>query len=276
MPGGAVIVIATRWHESDLTGWLLAEHGHEHWTVIEMPAIDDAGNALWPEQYPIEKLRQIERTLGSREWSALYQQRPAPAEGLLFRPERIGLVDALPVGIKLARGWDLAATAQMGSSDPDWTVGALVGRDTDGMTYIADIVRLRGTPLQVEQAIRNTAAMDGTRVPISLPQDPGQAGKAQAQSYTRRLVGSTVEATPETGNKATRASPLAAQIEAGNVRMLKASWNRALLDELGVFPAGKHDDQVDALSRAFTKVVSCRSAIKVSDETLQAFRFAHR
>jgi len=267
MPGGAVVIIATRWHEDDLTGWLLRDHQHEDWTVIDMPAISDVGEALWPEQYPLERLREIERTIGVREWSALYQQRPAPVEGVLFKPERITPVDALPAGLKFARGWDLAATAQLGTNDPDWTVGALVGRDTAGVIYIADIVRLRGSPLDVERAIANTAARDraehGAGVSISLPQDPGQAGKAQAQAFVRMLAGYVVETTPETGDKATRAAPLAAQVEAGNVRMLKAPWNRDLLGEMSVFPAGKHDDQVDALSRAFAKV--CVSNTSVID-----------
>ncbi|MBF0560707.1 MAG: phage terminase large subunit [Alphaproteobacteria bacterium] len=251
MPGGAVVVIATRWHEDDLTGWLLRDHAHENWRVLEMPAIDEDGAALWPEAYPVQRLREIERTLGSREWSALYQQRPAPAAGLLFQPERIGIVEALPAGLRLARGWDMAATEAMGSNDPDWTVGALMGADAQGVFYIAGITRLRGGPLAVEEAILTAAAVDGRDVPVSLPQDPGQAGKMQAGYLVRRLAGFRASATPESGAKTTRALPLAAQVEAGNVRMLRAEWNRALLDEMATFPAGLHDDQVDALGRAF-------------------------
>lgn len=259
MPGAAVVIIQTRWHESDLAGWLMAEHAHEGWDVLSLPAIDDDGAALWPEAYPVERLREIERTVGHRDWASLYQQSPAPAEGVLFKTEKIAPIDALPAGLKFARGWDLAATAQLGTNDPDWTVGALVGRDHAGVVYIADIVRLRGSPLDVERVIANTAARDraeyGAGVAISLPQDPGQAGKAQAQAFVRMLAGYVVETTPETGDKATRAAPFAAQVEAGNVRMLKsAAWNRELLGEMSVFPAGKHDDQVDALSRAFAKV----------------------
>ena len=254
MPGGAVVVIATRWHESDLTGWLLSENQHENWRLIEMPAINSHGEALWPERYPIERLRQIERTLGSREWSALYQQQPAPMEGLLFKTELITPINALPSGLRMTRGWDLAATAQLGTNDPDWTVGALLGRDNANVTYICDIVRFRGSPLQVEQAIANTAARDGQSVQISIPQDPGQAGKSQSQSFVRMLSGYNVESSTETGEKSTRAAPFAAQVEAGNVRMLNGQWNRALLDEMAIFPAGRHDDQVDALSRAFSKL----------------------
>ena len=253
-PDGAIVVIGTRWHEDDLTGWLLREHQHENWRVVEMPAVDEDGCALWPERYPIERLLQIERTLGSREWSALYQQQPAPSEGLLFSKEKIVPIDILPANLRVARGWDLAATKKLGTSDPDWTVGVLVGRDKDGLTYVCDVVRFRGGPLEVEQAVLNTARLDGLRTQISIPQDPGQAGKSQAQSFIRLLAGYNVEATPETGNKSTRAAPFAAQVSAGNVRMLKASWNSVFLDELSTFPAGRHDDQVDAASRAFSKV----------------------
>jgi predicted phage terminase large subunit-like protein len=255
MPGAAVVVIQTRWHEDDLAGWLLAEHAHEGWEVLELPAIDADGNALWPESYPVERLRQIERTIGQRDFSALYQQRPAPADGCLFKPEMIGVVDALPSGIRMCRGWDFAATEQVGTNNPDWTVGAKLGRGPDGVFYICDIVRLRGTPLAVESALVNTASLDGREVAISIPQDPGQAGKSQALYFVQRLAGHAVTASPETGDKSTRAAPFASQIEAGNVRMLRGPWNRDLLDEMRMFPNGAKDDQIDACSRAFAKLL---------------------
>ena len=77
MPGGAIIIIQTRWHEDDLAGWVSREHPHEGWEVLNLPAIDDNDQPLWPEQYPLETLLNIKRTIGSRDWEALYQQRPA-------------------------------------------------------------------------------------------------------------------------------------------------------------------------------------------------------
>jgi len=269
MPGGAIVIIQTRWHEDDLAGWLLAEHAHEGWDVLSLPAIDDDGDALWPEAYPLERLREIERTIGPRDWASLYQQRPAPAAGALFDVGKIQVVDALPLGLTLVRGWDLAATRQVGTNNPDWTVGALQGRGRDGVFYIADIVRFRGSPLDVETAIDNTADLDGPHVKISIPQDPGQAGKAQALRFVQMLAGHTVVTSPETGDKATRAAPFAAQVEAGNVRMLRAPWNRMLIDEMTMFPNGTKDDQVDALSRAFSEL-STRKPMSISPDAMKA------
>ena len=86
MPGGRVVVIQTRWHEDDLAGWLQASHGHEGWEVLDLPAIDDTGNALWPDQYDVTALNRIRAAIGPRDWSALYQQRPAPEDGDLPAP----------------------------------------------------------------------------------------------------------------------------------------------------------------------------------------------
>ena len=86
---------------------------------------------------------------------------------------------------------------------------------------------------------------------VSIPQDPGQAGKDQAQSIVRDLAGYNARSSTESGDKATRADPLAAQAEAGNVDVLQGEWNGPFFDELGVFPNGAFDDQVDGASRAF-------------------------
>ena len=88
-----------------------------------------------------------------------------------------------------------------------------------------------------------------------LPQDPGQAGKAQAQSHAKLLAGHVFRSLPVSGDKATRARPLASQAEAGNVKLLKGPWNEVFLDEIGMFPNGAHDDQVDAAADAFNELV---------------------
>jgi predicted phage terminase large subunit-like protein len=161
----------------------------------------------------------------------------------------------------MCRGWDLAATAQVGTNNPDWTAGAKIGRAADGTFYICDMARLRGGPLDVEGALVNTASQDGREVAVSIPQDPGQAGKSQALYFVQKLAGYAVTASPETGDKATRAAPFASQIEAGNVRMLRGPWNRDLLDEMRMFPNGAKDDQIDACSRAFAHLSENKPSI---------------
>lgn len=85
MPEGAIVVIQTRWHEDDLAGWLLKEHEHERWDVIDLSAINKEGDALWPEQYPLSALEKIKETIGERDWSALYQQRPVVDGGNILK-----------------------------------------------------------------------------------------------------------------------------------------------------------------------------------------------
>jgi predicted phage terminase large subunit-like protein len=154
------------------------------------------------------------------------------------------------------RAWDLAAAVPAPGRDPDWTVGLRLERDQHDGFIVQDIRRLRGTPGEVEAAIISAASQDGAAVVIALPQDPGQAGQAQIAYLTRKLAGYIVRSSPETGSKLTRASPVAAQIEAGNVSLIQAPWNRTFVEELRDFPHGAKDDQVDALSRAFMTLVA--------------------
>ena len=256
-PKGRIALIMTRWHQDDLGGRLLASG--EDWTVLRLPAIAEdndpmqrvCGAALWPTWEDAEALERKRVVVGPRVWNALYQQAPVPDGGVLFAPERIGTMAAAPAGLRCVRAWDLAATAAADGRDPDWTAGLKLGRDEAGRVFILDVVRFRGGPHAVAQAIVNTAALDGKSVAVGLPQDPGQAGKQQVAWLAGMLAGYRVVSSPETGAKVTRASPIAAQVDAGNVVMLRAAWNAVFLDELRSFPQGRKDDQVDALARAY-------------------------
>jgi predicted phage terminase large subunit-like protein len=125
-----------------------------------------------------------------------------------------------------------------------------------------DVIRLRGSPRQIEETIISTARLDGHGVPIGLPEDPGQAGKSQISYLTSRLAGYRVIASRESGSKFTRALSLASQVEAGNVAILRADWNLVLVDELRDFPYGRKDDQVDALVRAFTTLLGVADTVR--------------
>jgi predicted phage terminase large subunit-like protein len=173
------------------------------------------------------------------------------AAGLLFNRAWCPVVDAAPAGLAVKRGWDLAATPKTEANDPDWTCGVKLGRSADGRYFVLDHRRLRATPAGVERFLANTASEDGVDVEIALPQDPGQAGKAQAAALVRALEGYAVRATPESGDKVTRFGPFSAQAEAGNVYVLRAPWNEAWFSSLEAFPTAPHDDDADATSRAF-------------------------
>ena len=267
-PRGRIVLIMTRWHQDDLGGRLL--NSGDGWHTLKLPAFageNDAlgrapGEPLWPEWEDAAALERKRRTVGPRAWSAQYQQDPRPDTGALFRVPRIGTVEAEPAGLTCTRAWDLAATAATEGGDPDWTVGLKLGRDAAGRIYVADLVRLRGGPHEVEEAIVNTAHRDGRNVPVGLPQDPGQAGKQQVAWLTGRLAGFRVIASPETGAKVTRASPVASQVDAGNLALVRASWNTAFLEELRDFPHGRKDDQVDALARAFAMLTLAPATVR--------------
>jgi predicted phage terminase large subunit-like protein len=255
-PGGRIVLVMTRWHEDDLGGRLI--DSGDDWTVLRLPALAEPGDplgrqpgeALWPQWESLEALSRRRATVGSRVWQALYQQAPAPAEGALFPVARIGLSEVVPADSRMVRAWDLAATEAASGTDPDWTVGLKLAAGEGGMLVVVDVIRFRGGPHEVADCILRTAQRDGRAVAVGLPQDPGQAGKQQVAWLSRQLEGFAVVASPETGAKLTRALPVAAQVEAGRLSLLRAGWNAPLLAELRDFPHGRKDDQVDALSRA--------------------------
>ena len=205
------------------------------------------GELLFPERFPETTVKALEKTMGSYAAAGQLQQRPAPREGGMFKKAWFPIVRAIPAGTKFVRGWDLAATEGAG----DWTAGVKIGRQKNGRFIIANVVRDQKSAAGVERLLVNTASQDGYVCEQSLPQDPGQAGKQQASYYIGKLAGYTAHATTESGDKETRANPLSAQAEAGNVDIREGDWNDTFLDELCVFPNGEHDDQVDGASRAF-------------------------
>lgn len=254
-PDTPIIIIMQRLHENDLSGWLLGGGNGEEWENVCIPAIDDDGEALWPEKHTIEDLRRMEQAKPYT-FAGQYMQRPSPLDGGLFKPSQIAVIDALPAEpITWCRGWDLAST-----TDGDWTAGAKLGKTESGRFIIANMERERFGPDERDALLVNTAGRDGREVVQSIPQDPGQAGKTQVLYLTRKLAGFKVRTSPETGDKVTRAEPFASQVNIGNVSMVRGEWNQAMLDEMRMFPNGNNDDQVDALSRAFGELLAKRKS----------------
>lgn len=249
-PDTPIILIMQRLHENDLAGWLLGGGNGETWEHVCCPAITEDGQSLWPEKWSIEDLRRMEAA-NPYVFAGQYGQRPAPLDGGLFKPGAIEVIEALPIGkIEWVRGWDFAST-----TTGDWTAGAKMGRLPDGRLVIADMVRVRVGPDERDAELLNASRRDGTECKPCIPQDPGQAGVTQIKYLTRMLAGFSVKSSPESGNKIVRAEPFAAQVNVGNVLMLRAEWNDALLAEMRLFPNGSFDDQIDALSRAFSVLI---------------------
>lgn len=174
-----------------------------------------------------------------------------PTGGMFFKREYFEVVNVPPRKTKKVRYWDRAATRKTETNDPDYTVGLLLEKDQDNILYITNVIRLRESPLGVQNAIKNTAIQDGHSVRIGIEQDPGQAGVSEADYLIRSLQGYMVAPYKATKDKITRAMPVSSQCEAGNIKVVKAHWNEELFNELENFPEGSHDDIVDALSGAF-------------------------
>jgi predicted phage terminase large subunit-like protein len=177
--------------------------------------------------------------------------------GNYFRREWFGIVDHAPANvISRCRFWDRAASEQRPGTDPDATIGLLLSKDAQGIYYVEHVTKLFATPGAVEQAIVNIAHQDGRETIVAYHQDPASAGKFEAEYTARALDGFNVKFTTATGDKETRAKPVSAQVEAGNIKIVHGNWNSDFLRVLENFPVGKHDDEVDALSGAHGMLVS--------------------
>jgi len=266
----AIVIVMQRIHARDMAGEIIA--GNMKYEKLILPMEFDSsrrcrtsigfadprsvdGELLFPERFSREIVDRDKAAMGSYAVAGQFQQLPAQREGGMFKRQWFEIVDAVPAGAKRVRRWDLAATEASAANNPDWTVGLRMAMSPDGVFFIDDLVRFRGSAATVERAIRATASQDGRDVAIRLPQDPGQAGKAQAAALIRMLAGYDVAAAPETGSKQTRARPLEAQAEAGNVKLLRGEWNDAFLAELSDFPSGQFDDQVDAAAGALNALI---------------------
>jgi predicted phage terminase large subunit-like protein len=265
----AIIIVMQRLNKKDVSGEIIEhDYGYDHLCLpmeYEGPRkatsigfVDprtEPGELLFPERFPREVVDRDKKVMGDYAVAGQFQQRPAPAAGGLIKADMIGTIDAMPPGqIEWCRGWDLGASLK-----GDYTAGVKMGRLSDGRYLIADVVRGQWESHHRDAAMKNAA--DGDCIKQSIPQDPGQAGKSQVLAFAKLLAGHPVHFSTETGDKITRADPMASQINAGNVVMLRASWNRDLIEEFRLFPNGSYDDQVDAASRAFAQLIKPRAGI---------------
>jgi predicted phage terminase large subunit-like protein len=175
-------------------------------------------------------------------------------KGPLFDRTSFKVVDAVPVGCRFWRYWDLASTPEdeKKANDPDWTAGAKCAIAPDGTLYVADVRRAREDPAGVERLIKHTAEVDGKGVPVTIEQEPGSSGAHTVDHYQRTVLrGWSVYGEKKTGSKVELARPLSAYASNGHVCIVRGPWNGAFLDEAESFPFGGHDDQVDAVAGAY-------------------------
>ena len=267
MPNASIVLILTRWHDDDLAGRLLQEAntGGEQWKILSMPALAQGndllerkeGEPLWPEWYPLETLENIRRTMGAREWSALFQQTPIQEEGAYFQKAWIEdnfynreqvyrdfATGSMPLHIYGAS--DYAVT----DSGGDYTVHLVVGVDSSDTIYVLDMWRGQTeSAAWVEEAID---LMDRWK-PLRWGEEAGQINKSIGPYLAKRMAERRVYCARETFSsavdKATRARAIQARMSMGKVKWPQsAAWMDAWLYEATRFPAGTNDDIVDAIS----------------------------
>lgn len=245
MPGGAIVLIQTRWHEDDLAGRLLEQDGRiedgGEWHVLDLPAIGDDGKALWPEWYDLPALERIKRTIGPREWSALYMQRPQPDEGTFFQRDWFATWGVRPTNLRIYGTSDYAVTDGGG----DYTVLRIWGIDPEGVIY-----RLGGWRGQTtsDKWIEEQIGLTRDFKPVCWFGEAGVIQKAVEPMLRRRMqeerVFCRLEWLPSIADKPTRARGFQSRAAMGAVKFEP----NADLSEFLSFPAGKHDDEVDNAS----------------------------
>lgn len=249
MPGAAIVVINHRMHEDDLCGQLLAQQaaGGDKWEVVELPALNDAGEALWPEAYPVQALERIRRNSQPRYWSALYQQRPAPEDGDYFKSEWLKPYTTSPHKdtMRIYGGSDYAVTADGG----DYTVHAVVGLDPEGRMYLLDLWRKQAASDVWVEAFCDLVL---EWKPMSWAEEQGQIKSGVGPFLERRMrerkAYTVREQFPTRGDKAIRAQSMRSAMALNGLYVdFNAPWFAAFRSELLSFPAGKNDDQVDAI-----------------------------
>jgi predicted phage terminase large subunit-like protein len=289
----AIIVIMQRLHENDISGFIVGlgpykergdyvhlrlpmefeEYEEKQGELIsrrcETPWFRDPrakdGELLCPERFSRAKVeKDFKGIMGSYAYAGQYQQRPAPREGGMFQREWFkdrGLQrHELPQMVLWWRHWDLAATRRKATDFKGArSAGVLMGRAVDGRFVIGDCKVLAKEGAVVKKTINSTAADDiagwKPQPGVSLPQDPGQAGKVQKEDFSSDLAGYNVRITGEIGDKVARAEPFSAQCENGNVWYVIAPWNAEFFDELCLFPGAARKDIADACSGAFARLI---------------------
>lgn len=260
-PGAAAVAIGTRWHEDDLIGRLI-ESGR--WTVLHLPALDDAGDALWPEHYPADVLGKIKGEVGSRTWEALYQGRPSPAEGGTFKRGWWQRYRELP---PLKRVEQFVDSAFKDGVANDFSVVATWGTDGLGSAYLIDVWRKRVQYPDLMHAVHAAHQKHqerATTVPINV--EDKASGQSAIQTLRRplpQLNGTTLPALPvipypiKAGeSKQGRAEAVSPLVESGRVFIPgSAPWLDDWVAEHDGFPYGKHDDQVDTTSMALSRLL---------------------
>lgn len=255
-PGGAIVLINHRMHEDDLSGYLLSkqnDHDGDRWEVVELPAINQDDEALWPESYPLPALRRIQANTLPKFWSSLYQQNPTPDEGTYFQRDWFKRYGSDPETgrphLPLLHKYGTSDYATKDGSG-DYTVHHVWGVSSTGDLYLVD--RWRGqttSDVWIERhcdlvALHKPLAWFGEAGPIYRAIEPAMQRRMRERNAMVRM-----EPLPSISDKPTSARGFQSRAATGRVYLPDTPEGDAVLDELLRFPAGKYDDEVDACSK---------------------------
>ena len=270
MPGGAIIVVMTRWHEDDLVGRLLEV---DDWTRITLPAIANEGTddeqALWPQWYPLDTLRDTREMMSKagrmRDWSALYQQRPSAEQGTYMQREWFEghLYDEPPKHMNIYMSADFAVTEPRSGADPDYTEFGIFGIGPDDTLYVLDWWSGQTTPdVWIDAALSLIAKWK----PLGVFCEGGVIRRSVEPFLNKRARERKVYGRFEWMNpgkdKATRGRAFQARAAMGKVSFPKASpWASRVIDQCVSFPSGTHDDAFDACALMCLAIDDAHAAI---------------
>lgn len=251
--GGAIVLVMTRWHDDDLAGWVLREHAHEGWEVINLPALANAndplgrqvGEALWPEMFPEVDLSSLKITLGSYEFSALYQGSPLPLEGGIFKLEWFAnRYDVRPKAVRRrVQSWDTGQKAAEVNNPSVCTTWEETGNEF----YLVHVHRAR---MEYPQLRKKAVELAGQFKPDAVLIEDKSSGQSLVQDLQQNTKLPIIPVEPE-GDKVVRAIATSPLAESGRVRLPReAEWLMDYLEEVTRFPASACDDQVDSTTQA--------------------------
>ena len=257
-PDGAVILIMTRWHKADLAGMLLEEARidpkADQWEILHFKAINDKGEALWPESYPMDALENTRASIGSRSFAALYQGEPSIAEGNVFKREWWKFYKEKPNFRRIVHSWDTAFKAK---AENDYSVCTVWGETSNGF-YLIDMWRGRVEYPELKRTAVNLFNRDKAQAVYI-------EDKASGQSLIQDLKRDTVLPllpVQVDSDKITRAYAITPLIEAGKVFLPESAfWLHDFIEEMSGFPNSEHDDIVDSVTQALNVISKHRAAV---------------
>ena len=259
-PDAAIIIVMTRWHVDDLVGRVLKQMYEDptadQWEILHLKAINDEGEALWPDRYDLAALESLKIDVGDKDFESLYQGEPFIAEGQLIKREWWQYYNVIPVVDFKLQSWDTAFKAK---SKSDYSTCSTWGI-TKNQIYLLDV--WRGKVEFPELKIIATQLYDRDRPNVVLIEDAasGQSLIQELQRNTRiPLLPIKVDK-----DKVARANSVTPMIKAGKVSIPShASWTFDFLHECSAFPNAEHDDQVDSMTQALSYI---RNPVEVTED----------